>query len=195
MPHIYITSEYQGFEELIKGLQKLQENGLARAVDKVTSSVAAGGRSYIKDIEGKGLKLGNSNWKYIKGKGRHNGGSRWNEGGKYYQALSDGRRLENFSFETSAMAKKSIKRKFSQVKVTSNLQNLWAKNTKAYSTNSPWFGRKGDGGYTSRWLVGKPRPAKLNFADFEGAIMKGLPRGLQDGEKVLEEEMVKEGLK
>lgn len=173
-----------GFEELKKTLLTIQKDKIPVAMDHVVANVAAAGRRNA-DADN-AVKLGGETEKYTS-KGLHKGGSVWDSKLGGYRAKSNNMRLINFSFEQSG--RKTPGRKFSKVYVTSQIQNLWARPTKPYSTDSPFFRRKGE--RFGVWKKGRSRNAKVSWSKFAAGIASGLPEGISRTQAWLDEEIKK----
>ena len=101
--------------------------------------------------------------------------------------------MQNFNFETVAFARRKKKiRNISEVSVTSQIQNLWANNTKPYAKRSPVFWQN----LTNPMVIqkGKVRQARTSFSDFKSDIAGGVDMSVSFVDKWLQEEINKIGL-
>ena len=177
--------EGQGFEELKKTLLTIQRDKIPTVMDHVVASVVAAGRRKV-DADN-AVNLGGNTEKYTS-EGLHKGGSVWDSKLGGYRARANGMRLINFSFEQSR--RKTPGRKFSKVYVTSQVQNLWARPTKAYASDSPFF-RRADAKRFGVWKKGKSRQSKVSWSRFVAGIASGLPEGISRAQAWLDEEIKK----
>lgn len=145
---IYLQME--GLSELAKRIEKAGRTA-ARMADSVAATTAAiGRRSYRPVLESTFDHMGKETyWKgspFNGGKGttfdESLGGFRSNT----YRTSNGYFRESNFSFETVAAQRSAsaFHRSVAKVALSSQTANLWERNTKAYTKNSPFWKYEGD---------------------------------------------------
>lgn len=181
-----------GYEKLDEKLKSVPLVIIPRALDKLTTTLAAKGRKYSSQEEADKLNLGKrTNDKWYNSKGtwiRKTGGTVWNNKTQTYVSKRNGLKMANFNFESSAFSKKRIRiRHYSEISLTSQLQNLWAKPTKPYTKKSPPYYIGGT--VKKNWKAGKSRPAKLSFETFKSEVAKGTDLTVSIVSKWLDDEI------
>ena len=178
-------------------LSEIPQVIIPRALDKLTTTIAAKGRHIASKTEASKLHMGSV---HAKGQNRggvwtlHKGGTRWNGTSKVYTSIRANKlKMQNFNFETVAFSRRrKIVRNISEVSVTSQIQNLWAKDTKPYTKRSPVIWQN----LTNPMSIqkGKTRRARTSFDDFRRDIGNGLDMSVSFVDKWLQEEINKIGL-
>ena len=187
-------SEIKNYENL---LSQVPQVILPRALDKLTTTIAAKGRHIASKTEASKLHMGSV---HAKGQNRggvwalHKSGTKWDNATKVYRSIRMNKlRMQNFNFETVAFSRRKKKvRNISEVSVTSQIQNLWANNTKPYAKRSPVFWQN----LTNPMVIqkGKVRQARTSFSDFKSDITGGVDMSVSFVDKWLQEEINKIGL-
>ena len=187
-------SEIKNFENL---LSEVPQVILPRALDKLTTTIAAKGRHIASKNEASKLHMGGVHAKSNNRGGvwsLHKSGTKWDNTTKVYRSIRMNKlRMQNFNFETVAFTRRKKKiRNISEVSVTSQIQNLWAKDTKPYTRRSPVIWKN----LTNLMSIkkGKVRRARTSFDDFRRDIGNGLDMSVSFVDKWLQEEINKIGL-
>lgn len=162
----------------IVDLLKRTDASLADVLNNAVAEVAAQGRKAETAYEGSRLQLGGQNYKWSSKTGHYmTHGSAWDAGLGGYVAESKGLRLINFSWETVAKRNKSFSRKMASAKVSSQLMNLWSKDTKRYTSSSPFF-RTTNYSKWGRIKQGDYRRKRLSMSQFYSAVAGAMPDAL-----------------
>lgn len=195
----HLRVETTGFDHLIRRVKKMESQTISRTLDKVTTMISATARREISAIEEKGLRLGGVNQKTKNGIS-HTGGTVMDEKTGTYRAISmkhkasdgGGLRMDNFSFEHSAYSRRMARvSSYSRLNVTSQLQNLWSKETKPYRSRSPYF-RRGTKGKWSFVPAGETREARLSWPAFVSTVRKNMDIGVNRADTWLQAEIDKD---
>lgn len=178
-------------------LSEIPQIIIPRALDKLTTTIAAKGRHIASKTEASKLHMGGVHAKSNNRGGvwsLHKSGTKWDNTTKVYRSIRMNKlRMQNFNFETVAFARRKKKiRNISEVSVTSQIQNLWANNTKPYAKRSPVFWQN----LTNPMVIqkGKVRQARTSFSDFKSDIAGGVDMSVSFVDKWLQEEINKIGL-
>lgn len=183
MGKVYVKGkEWQALRE------KLQAVGrdVYVAQDTVVAKTAATARPIISSLEEGMFNFGQSQTKYRNGK-KVTSKTKWNAKGGYWES-SDKRRLIQFSFEntSSKYAKgkmRSSKNVISEAYLYSLTANLWDKDTKPYSMNSPSFWSSNKKG-TAIWKKGEIRKGKNYFGTRAfGIVSRSVSKAIEKTEK------------
>lgn len=177
------------FGAFIKKVKK-EQNVTGRALDMLVTEVAAKGRRAESEYEANAVHLGFTTKKGASKKtgfAKHVGGSVWDAtlgGYRPASATSDMSRLIHYSFETKASKRRRTTGNKSEVKMTSQVFNLFAQNTKPYSADSPYWWNSGYG--SSHWWrvkKGDTRKRKFTVGDFKRNVESTLPKALAIAER------------
>ncbi|MGN0907503.1 MAG: hypothetical protein ACI4NM_10170 [Bullifex sp.] len=189
----FIRVENQDFDGLIKKLKQVENKALPLTMDKVTSTIAAEGRRDSSMTTMSKLKMGQVQYKST-ASGEHVGGTEYSsKAGTFIARARAGFRVENFSFENAAYSRRRARiSTFSNVKATSQIQNLWSKPTKAYKSKSPFFHREGE--KAKRIGENQRREQRTDWSAFEASIAKGVPQGIARANVWLQDQLNKGGL-
>lgn len=173
-----------GFVSLVKKYKQLTDN-IGQVSDDAVAKVAAKGRRRITDYEEQTFRMGNKNYKgskdfYSQSRYDPKLGGYVSAGGKQAQT----HKMMAFSFETVASRRYRMVAKYSHVKLSSKLANLWENDTKSYTAHSPFFWREGGKvGWVNKGEVRKAKPFFLT----EGVqgVQQVIPQALAEADQKL----------